>query len=288
MRRPFVNTWIAGGGIVLSLFSSSVYACGAFDIGCELQETVQNPGEKLRQGADNLQQAVRQGQQNVTNTLDLVDPRISQAGRDIDRWRLNLQSQVLTGPVLEQWIIQSRNDAINGAQPMPDSIKRYMQGWYSDAQMANVYYKIGDSGSFNLANNSIRYGEAEAVTLIDVIVFRDADTANDLAVWAHELKHITQYQDWGVHSFAVQYMRSWNSVEDPAYQVGNQYAGAFNSAANQFSNAAQQIPNQPQYSQICIVGPLPTDRCWMNQAFPVNTNCGCPAPDRVWYGTVGF
>lgn len=158
--------------------------------------------------------------------FDKVDPRITQIGRDIDRWRINFQSQVLTGPALEQWIIQSRNDALKGAAPMPNQIKTAMADWYTPAQMTNVFYKIGDGGALNLGSASTKYGEVSAITLIDVIIFRNADAADNYATWAHELKHITQYQDWGVHSFAVQYMRSWNGVENPAYEVEHRYNAA--------------------------------------------------------------
>jgi hypothetical protein len=90
--------------------------------------------------------------------------------------------------------------------------------------MNKVRFKVGDGGELNLANNSIRVDHATAVTLIDVIIFKGPTEAADPALWVHEMKHVQQFEEWGVHSFAVQYMRSWNSVEDPAYAVQREYS----------------------------------------------------------------
>ncbi|MGV8861715.1 MAG: eCIS core domain-containing protein, partial [Pseudomonas sp.] len=59
-----------------------------------------------------------------------------------------------------------------------------------------------------------------AVTLIDIILFRDAQTAEQsIALWAHELKHVQQYQEWGVDGFAQRYTQDFNAVEAPAYAI---------------------------------------------------------------------
>jgi hypothetical protein len=58
------------------------------------------------------------------------------------------------------------------------------------------------------------------VTLVDIIVFRTAEAAEtNVALWAHELKHVQQYQEWGVNGFAQRYTQDFNTVEAPAYQV---------------------------------------------------------------------
>jgi hypothetical protein len=227
---------------ILLAFATPAVSCGAFDVGCEVRETLQNPGAKLGAIPGKIGGQWDTTRQDIHNGLDRINPQINQSLRDFDRARIAFQSQVFTGPALEQWLIQSRNDAMNGAIPMPDNIKLAMNGWYLPQQMANVYYKIGDGGALNLGNAATRYGEAAAITLIDVIVFRDAGWASDIPTWAHELKHITQYQDWGVHSFAVQYMQSWNSVEGPAYDVQNRYAAALSAGQIPDAGASNQPP----------------------------------------------
>jgi Domain of unknown function (DUF4157) len=248
MRLPLLR----GMAVVLTSFvlladTIPAFSCPAWDLWCEGTETLKNPGKKIKAVPGKVASQFNASRNELSVTLNKVDPRFTQIGRDIDRWRINFQSQVLTGPALEQWIKQSRNDAIKGARPMPEQIKRAMTGWYSSAEMANVFYKIGDGGALNLGSASTRYGEAGAITLIDVIVFRNPDIADNYATWAHELKHITQYQDWGVHSFAVQYMQSWNSVENPAYEVEHRYATAQEAGQIQgiSPGSAASIPFKP-------------------------------------------
>lgn len=58
------------------------------------------------------------------------------------------------------------------------------------------------------------------MTLIDIIVFRhQADAEDNVALWAHELHHVQQYQTWGVAEFARRYSRDFDAVEAPAYEI---------------------------------------------------------------------
>jgi hypothetical protein len=62
--------------------------------------------------------------------------------------------------------------------------------------------------------------DVNAVTLVDIIVFRNPDDAlNNAALWAHELKHVQQYLQWGVGEFAARYTRDYNAIEAPAYEI---------------------------------------------------------------------
>lgn len=211
---------------LLTLAPKQAFACGWWDHLCQLREMIKNPTTILTPVPPHALAEFKEARSQVSKALDKVDPRITQMGRDFDRWRLNFTAQVLSGPALAAWITQSRNDAYNGSSPIPDKVKAAMAGWYTPQQMSEVRFKIGDGGSLNLGSLSTKFGERDAITLIDVIVFRNANVAEDYSTWAHELKHVTQYQDWGVQSFATQYMQSWNSVEDPAYAIGAQFAKA--------------------------------------------------------------
>jgi hypothetical protein len=154
-----------------------------------------------------------------------------------------LQASVLTGPTLERAIIESRNTAINGSIPIPLDVRRAMSGYISEDSLNRARYKIGDNGFINLAHLIEQGGRADAVTLIDVIVFRGPSEANDLSIWAHELTHVGQYAAWGVHSFAVQYARNWRSVEDPAYAKGDGFYAWYNQhQANMPTTPANTLP----------------------------------------------
>lgn len=260
---------------------------GPWDVACNVGKTIEKAGQDVgREGG----RIIDQGRTDLSNGLNRIDPRITQIGRDIDRMRLEFQSSVFTGPALEQWIIQSRNNAMNGAIPMPPIIRQALQGWYSDDLMNLVRFKVGDGGELNLANNSMRFGHATAVTLIDVIVFRGPAEASNAALWAHEMKHVQQYQEWGVHSFAVQYMRSWNGIENPAYAVEAEYNQNPGPRFQNFSqspgyypppqNVYQPPPQQAAVGRICSTQ---IGWCYVQVPTPIGFQCGCSGP----YGPVG-
>ncbi|ADV13006.1 eCIS core domain-containing protein [Mesorhizobium ciceri] len=132
-----------------------------------------------------------------------------------------LQANFLTGPALEHAIRASHNSAIKGSMPIPPEIQKQLKGYSTKDSMKVVRYKIKDKGFVNLARLLEQGGFADAVTLIDVVVFRGPGEAADPSIWAHELKHVEQYQAWGVRRFAIRYARNSGSVEKPAYAKGN-------------------------------------------------------------------
>ena len=70
------------------------------------------------------------------------------------------------------------------------------------------------------ANALLQNPDVNAVTLIDTIIFRRAADAEDnIALWAHELKHVQQYQELGVEEFARRYTRNFDDLEGPAYKI---------------------------------------------------------------------
>jgi hypothetical protein len=153
------------------------------------------------------------------------------------------------GPVLEAWIVGSRNTAIGTSEAMPPAMRQALTGYIDDDAMNRVRFKVGDNGILNLAGLSIDYGDrvfgrgVAAVTLIDLIVFANANDAyNNPSLWAHELTHVKQFRDWGTNNFAISYVRNVGSVEDPAYAAGNGYDGW---RANQATMQGAFSPPQP-------------------------------------------
>jgi hypothetical protein len=159
-----------------------------------------------------------------------------------------LQAGSLTGPALEQAIITSRNTAINGSMPIPPQIRQQLTGYASEDSMNRVRFKIGDNGFVNLARLLEAGNPATAVTLIDVVIFPNGNLAASPSLWAHALLHVDQYAAWGVHSFALQYARSPNSVEAPAYAKENGYEA--------WLQQRRAVPNTMGFGQFCYVGGL--------------------------------
>lgn len=133
----------------------------------------------------------------------------------------------IAGPALAMWLVQSRNSAEAGAQPIPLNIKVQLQPYYDDRILDAARYKVGDDVDMSAGETMLQNEDTVAVTLIDIIVFRDEDDAlNNVALWAHELKHVQQYQEWGVNEFAARYARNYNDVEKPAYAIQAKVASA--------------------------------------------------------------
>lgn len=252
---------------------------------------LKNPGRIIENAKRETDRAVRDipnvprnTQRELGDAIDKVPvfgPRINQIGRDIDRWRLELNA-VVGAYALEQWFIASRNSAMNGAMPIPPYIRQQLQGVYDENLLNMVRYKVGDGGALNLANNSIRVGHAEAVTLIDVVVFKGPTEAQDAALWVHELKHVEQFRAWGVRDFSINYLRSWNSVEDVAYAAQRQFA-------TQPRFGGGPITGGP----INVGGPMMGNFCSTNMgrfgpgpANPVGTQCHVPTPNGLIFGQV--
>jgi hypothetical protein len=204
-----------------------------------------------------------------------VGRELDNAGREVDRMRLEAQAQA-GAPAFEQWLIQSRNTASNGASPIPPHIRQQLQGFYDDDTLNRSRFKIGDAGVFNLANLSIQYGGAGAVTLDNVIVFKNpGDAYNNPVLWAHELKHVQQFRDWGIRDFAIRYIRSWNGVEGEAYAAQNSYQSWSQQVAQRgFSSPTPPVaPPSPAIAQVCATS---FGACGMGTAIRVGSQCYCP------------
>lgn len=127
----------------------------------------------------------------------------------------------IAAPALAMWLTQARADAASaGIQPIPPHIREQLLRWYDPSVLDTARYKVSDNGQFNAATAMLQNPDVGAVTLIDIILFRDAQSAEqDIALWAHELKHVQQYQEWGVEGFAQRYTQDFNAVEAPAYAI---------------------------------------------------------------------
>ncbi|MCW2271186.1 hypothetical protein D3C77_03240 [compost metagenome] len=116
---------------------------------------------------------------------------------------------------------QARNTAAVGeVLPIPLHIRAQLEPYYDFQVLDAARYKVGDQQALDSANALLQNPDVNAVTLIDIIVFRNqADAEDNAALWAHELQHVQQYQQWGVEEFARRYSRDFDAVEAPAYEI---------------------------------------------------------------------
>lgn len=127
-------------------------------------------------------------------------------------------------PVLASWIEAERDAAkAQGVEPIPAAIRAALEGYVPKPVLDRVRWRQGAS-ELSLPQNMIRFGHASAVTLDDVIVFEPGTAAlEDPRFWAHELKHVMQFEEWGIAGFAARYLRNSQAVESEA----NEYRWQF-------------------------------------------------------------
>lgn len=125
-------------------------------------------------------------------------------------------AQVLA-PLLVSWIEAARDAAKSaGVEPIPPPIRGALAGYVPDEVLARVRWRVGDA-DFALPPGAIRFAHVFALTLDDVVIFQERSTAlEDPKLWAHELKHVMQYADWGIDEFARRVLMDYSAVETEA------------------------------------------------------------------------
>lgn len=191
-----------------------------------------------------------------------------------------------TAPLLQEAIARSRDDALkSGVSPVPEDIKNNLRGFIPDRILNIATYRVQGGGDLSLQVNSIRYGEAQAITLDYVIVFKSLnDALYNPTLWAHELTHVQQYQDWGLKDFSIRYVRNYRDVENPAYEQETRYIAWVGVRNSQQAVSTNGTPdpgtlNRPvstfsntNNSNMC--GTF-TGNCPVNGSAPVGTPCWC-------------
>lgn len=156
------------------------------------------------------------GQQQVCAVVCFCAP-LSQA--DIDG--LYEDATQLAASGLEQGLRQARERAAaDGTEPVPLHIRAQLEAYFDLAVLDSARFKVGGDEALNAGNALLQNPDVQAVTLIDIIVFRNAEDAQqNVALWVHELLHVQQYQQWGVGEFTRRYTRDHDAIEAPAYKL---------------------------------------------------------------------
>jgi hypothetical protein len=128
-------------------------------------------------------------------------------------------------PLLVRWIQSSRDAALEqGVEKIPKSIRAALEGYVPDATLERVRWRTGGGPDLSLQQSAFFLKDAQAITLDYVIVFADENEArNDPKLWAHELRHVMQFEEWGIEGFAARYLADSNAVEDVASEYRWQF-----------------------------------------------------------------
>ncbi|MGX9117227.1 eCIS core domain-containing protein [Mesorhizobium sp. BHbsci] len=194
------------------------------------------------------------------------------------------ETLVQTGaPVLQEMIARSRDDALaNGVEPIPANIRNNVSGFIPDNILDIARFRVGGGGDLSLQVNSIRYGEAKAITLDYVIIFKNQqDALYNPVLWVHELTHVIQYQNWGIGDFAKRYLRSHGDVEREAYEAETRYMAW--SATRTFDATGDETEINKPVSPFSDANSSSMCSSWMGTcqvsgSAPVGTPCWCISP----------
>ena len=116
---------------------------------------------------------------------------------------------------------------------------------FPETLLDRVRYRVGWGDGRPMQSSLFRLLDARAVSLGDVIVFRDAGIAADPVIWAHELAHVQQYDRWGTREFAERYLRDHHAVETEAWEVAARYT-MWALQEGKLACAAPAMPGRPE------------------------------------------
>jgi Domain of unknown function (DUF4157) len=136
----------------------------------------------------------------------------------------NDQLNGFVASLLARPIVAARQDALTaGTEAMPQRIAGAFAGYFPPELCRSVRWRVG-GGVWSLPGVALQYGDALAITLIDVVLFQRAEDAQwNEKLWAHELTHVMQYRRRGIDGFAARYVADGNAVEAEAYRNADRY-----------------------------------------------------------------
>ena len=128
-------------------------------------------------------------------------------------------------PLLVRWIESSRDAALaQGVDKIPKAIRASLEGYVPEGTLDRVRWRAGGGGDLSLQQSAFFLKDAQAITLDYVVVFGDENEArNDPKLWAHELRHVMQFEEWGIEGFATRYLADSAAVEDVASEYRWQF-----------------------------------------------------------------
>lgn len=122
------------------------------------------------------------------------------------------------------WLRQSRLAAVRaGVQPMPPDIRSKLARYFPASLLNGVRYRVGFGSDSTMQGVALGVKGKDAITLINVVVFRTAKKAQNDELWAHEMQHVCQFKRWGVRGFVRRYLKDSWAVEWQAYETEFNY-----------------------------------------------------------------
>ena len=141
-----------------------------------------------------------------------------------ESWSRGATSLLGGAKVLEQWIIGSRNDARRkGVVEIPQIMRTQLNNHFEKELLDRVRYRVGKGPWLSLPRIVMTFSKnTDAITLDNVIVFRNNGVVNDRRLWIHECVHVVQYSRNSIHECARRYILNYEGLEGEADRFANQ------------------------------------------------------------------
>lgn len=275
-------------GFVLTVASTFTHADFWSETRDHTVETIRHPERTIRNAGRTIRNnpigvAVNPGQlvnfTGIPTPGDLAEITVNRP-EDLDDYLRHPEN--LVGAPLYAALNTARNRALSGrTHRIPPAVRAQLAPYFPPGRLDNVVW-TSDWGVFNGITPTIAMAcGAYAITLDDVIVFRDSNLAQSPVLWAHELTHVDQYQRWGMPTFARKYTAHSSSVESEAYGRENQIRSALTQPRNPPFQVAMGGPGV-RWTAFCAT---PNFGCQLPRPQPAGTACGCYDNRRnLWSG----
>jgi hypothetical protein len=167
---------------------------------------------------------------------------------------------------------------------IPAGVREQLSPYFSEDLMDSVVWTSTWGVTDGLPQTLAMACGAYAITLVDVIVFRTDELAQNPVLWAHELTHVEQYQRWGTPEFSRRYTGHSSDVENEAYARENQIRVALSQPHwnNPEATGNLQASNAWQPAAACYTN---IGACPNFQQQVMGGTCACAdAWGRPWFG----
>jgi hypothetical protein len=179
------------------------------------------------------------------------------------------------GLALAAAVRQGEAQASYGARPMPASVYQQLQAYFAPNFLQGVRYNTFDNARISLDSAVMMLNnDVAAITLNDIVVFRNEYDAQNVVTWAHELTHVLQYRNMGIDTFANVYTTNAWILENQAIDMQTRVAQGLNGSPQ----------GQQQFAYFSVTGQFLYGDAYGN-LYPANPNNGQvmgPANGRVY------
>lgn len=121
------------------------------------------------------------------------------------------------GLALAASVRQAEGQASFGAGPIPPSVYQQLLSFFDPTFLQSVRCNTFDRSRITLDSAVLLLNnDVVAITLNNVVVFRNEQDALSAVTWAHELTHVQQYRYMGIDTFANTYTTNAWILENQA------------------------------------------------------------------------